>query len=205
MPFCYPPCANSCRSTPTYRLSWLSTTALPTSSRNDSTPVSAIDHHGMPDHEGCRIRAKPDDSGANLLGRSHPPDRLLCDHPLPPLGGASAEPVHHRGFDDPRAHYVHADIRLRIIERGRLGEADHGVFRGTVRGLTREAFDAGARAGVPVPAPVMNATFPANLPLPFIDAIIYSFAFVRLPVSCPQSSRLVLLAYGRHLGDRHPG
>ena len=100
--------------------------------------LAAIDDHGVPDDEGGRVRTQPNDGRSDLLGLSHPADRLLRDHPRPPLGGASAEPVHHRGVDDPRAHGVHADVRLRVIEGRRLRETDDAEFRGAVRGLTCE-------------------------------------------------------------------
>jgi hypothetical protein len=51
-------------------------------------------------------------------------------------------------LDDPRADRVHADIRSRVIERRRLGQADDAEFRGAVSSLTGEAFDAGSRGGV---------------------------------------------------------
>jgi hypothetical protein len=45
-------------------------------------------------------------------------------------------------------HRVDADVRLRVIECRRLGETDHTEFRGAVRGLTCNPFDAGTRGGV---------------------------------------------------------
>ena len=59
--------------------------------------------------------------------------------------GAPAEAVHHRGFDDPGAHGVDAEVQRRVVEGRRLGEADDAEFRGAVRGLTGDAFDPGAR------------------------------------------------------------
>ena len=50
--------------------------------------LAAIDHQGVPDDEGGRLRTQPDDGRGNLLGPAHPSDRLLRDHPLAALGGA---------------------------------------------------------------------------------------------------------------------
>jgi len=107
--------------------------------------LAAIDDQGVPDDEGGRIRAQPDDGRSDLLGLPHPANRLLRDYPLASLGGAPAEAVHHRGFDDPGAHGVDAEVRRRIVEGRRLGKADDAEFRGAVRGLTGDAFDPGAR------------------------------------------------------------
>ena len=107
--------------------------------------LAAIDHQGVPDDEGGRLRTQPDDGRGNLLGPAHPPDRLPRDHPLASLGGAPAEAVHHRGFDDPGAHGVDAEVQRRVVEGRRLGKADDAEFRGAVRGLTGDAFDPGAR------------------------------------------------------------
>src|SRR3954462_10471144 len=57
----------------------------------------------MPDGERRTFRAEPQHRGGDFLGRAHPADRFLGDHPLPPFGGAARKPVHHRSFDDPRA------------------------------------------------------------------------------------------------------
>jgi hypothetical protein len=51
--------------------------------------LATIDDHGVPDHEGGRVRTQPDDGRGDLLGLSHPADRLLRDHPFPPLGSAA--------------------------------------------------------------------------------------------------------------------
>src|SRR5918993_3634861 len=110
--------------------------------------LPAVDNHGVPDDEGRRVRAQPNDGRGDLLGLAHPPDRLLRDHPRPPLGGASAEAVHHRGLDDPGTHRVHAEVRRGIIERGRFREADHAELRRRIGGLSSDPFDARARRRV---------------------------------------------------------
>ena len=46
--------------------------------------LPAVDDHGVPDDGGGRVRAQPD-GGGDLLGPSHPPDRLLCDDALTPF------------------------------------------------------------------------------------------------------------------------
>ena len=107
--------------------------------------LAAIDDQGVPDDEGGRIRAQPDDGRSDLLGLPHPANRLLRNYPLASLGGAPAEAVHHWGFDDPGTHGVDAEVRRRIVEGRRLGKADDAEFRGAVRGLTGDAFDPGAR------------------------------------------------------------
>src|SRR5688572_5220863 len=43
---------------------------------------------------------------------------------------------------------VDADVGCRVVERRRLGEADHAVFGGDVGGSAGKALDAGARGGV---------------------------------------------------------
>ena len=78
-------------------------------------------------------------------GFAHPSDRLLRDYPLASRGRAPAEAVHHRCVDNPGAHDVHADVRLRVVESRRLREADHAVLRGGVRGAALDADDSCAR------------------------------------------------------------
>src|SRR5437588_7007015 len=97
-----------------------------------------------PTTKAGHVRAQPNDGRGDLLGLAHPPDRLLRDYPLASLGRAPAEAVHHRSLDDPGAHGVHADVRLRVVEGRRLREADDAEFRGAVRGLTCDAFDPSA-------------------------------------------------------------
>jgi hypothetical protein len=42
--------------------------------------LSAVHNHGVAhDERGC-VRAEPDDGRGDLVGRPHPPDRLLSDH-----------------------------------------------------------------------------------------------------------------------------
>jgi hypothetical protein len=97
--------------------------------------LAAIDDHGMPDDEGGRIRTQPYDSRRDLLGLPHPSNRLLRDHSFSPFRGASGEPLHHRGLDDPRAHGIDANVLQGIVEGRRLGQADYAVLGGRVRGL----------------------------------------------------------------------
>src|SRR5438876_10699012 len=93
----------------------------------------------MSDDEGSRVRTQPDDGIGDLFGPAHPSDWLLRDHPPPPLRGAAGEPSHHRGTDVSGADRVDAEVRQRVVEGRRPGEADDAVFRGGVRGA---AFDA---------------------------------------------------------------
>src|SRR5687767_2540505 len=41
---------------------------------------------------------------------------MARDLPLPPLGGALAEAIHHRRVDDPGAHGVDADVLWGVVE-----------------------------------------------------------------------------------------
>ena len=56
------------------------------------------DDHGMPDDESRRVRTEPNDCRRDLLGLSHPADRLLRDAGLRPLNrsiiGVSTMPGH---------------------------------------------------------------------------------------------------------------
>ena len=70
------------------------------------------------------------------------------DHLCAAFGGAAGEALHHRGVDDAGADGVDADVRCRVVERGRLGQADDAVLGGDVGGAAGEALDAGARGGV---------------------------------------------------------
>ena len=38
--------------------------------------LASVDHHGVADHEGGRVRAQPEDGRGDLFGLAHPPDRL---------------------------------------------------------------------------------------------------------------------------------
>src|SRR5438034_4579268 len=102
----------------------------------------------MSDDEGSRVRTEPDDGIGDLFGPAHPSDRLLRDDPRPPRRGAAGEASHHRGIDVPGADGVDADVRRRVVEGRRPGEADHAVFRGGVRGVAFDADDPGTRGGV---------------------------------------------------------
>src|SRR5437867_12771863 len=102
----------------------------------------------MSDDEGSRVRTEPDDGIGDLFGPAHPSDWLLRDHPRPPLRGAAGEASHHRAIDVPGADGVDADVRRRVVEGRRPGEADHAVFRGGVRGVAFDANDPGTRGGV---------------------------------------------------------
>ncbi len=62
--------------------------------------------------------------------------------------GAPAKALHHRRVDNPGAHGIDSDIGLRVVQGGRLAEADRAVFRGDVRSPTCEALDPGTRGGV---------------------------------------------------------
>src|SRR5829696_10257922 len=63
--------------------------------------LAAVGDHRVPDDEGGHVRTQPQDGRGDLLGRSHPADRLLRDHRCAPLWGAPAEPLHHLGVDNP--------------------------------------------------------------------------------------------------------
>ena len=110
--------------------------------------LAAVDDHGVADHEGGRVRAQPDDGRGDLLGLAHPPDRLLRDHLRPPLGRAPGEAAHHRRVDVPGADGVDAEVLRGVVEGGRLGQADHAVLGGGVRGAALDADDPGARGRV---------------------------------------------------------
>jgi hypothetical protein len=56
--------------------------------------------------------------------------------------------LNHDGVDDPGADGVDADVRPRVVQRGGLREANHGVLRSDVRGSAGEADDAGTGGGV---------------------------------------------------------
>jgi len=75
----------------------------------------------------------------------HPSDRLLRDHSFSPFRGTTGEPLHHRGLDDPRAHGSDTDVLRGVVAGRRLGQTDHAMLRGRVRGLTLEAFDPSPR------------------------------------------------------------
>jgi len=110
--------------------------------------LAAVDHHGVADHEGGRVRAQPDDGRCDLLGLAHPLDRLLRDHLRAPFGRAAGEAFHHRRLDVAGADGVDADVLRGVIEGRRLGEAKHAVLRGGVRGAALDADDSCARGGV---------------------------------------------------------
>jgi hypothetical protein len=61
---------------------------------------------------------------------------------------ATGEALHHLGVDDPGTDGVDAHVAVGVVERRRLGQADHAVLGGRVRGLAAEASNAGARGGV---------------------------------------------------------
>ncbi len=110
--------------------------------------MAAVDDHGVADHEGGRVRAQPDDGRGDLLGLAHPPDRLLRDHLRAPFGRAPGEAIHHRRVDVAGADGVDADVLRGVVEGRRLGEADHAVLRGGVRGAALDADDPCARGRV---------------------------------------------------------
>jgi hypothetical protein len=72
--------------------------------------LATIDDQGVSSDEGGRIRTEPENRRGNLFRLTHPPDRLLRDHPIPPLLGAPAEAVHNWRFDNARTYGVHADV-----------------------------------------------------------------------------------------------
>src|SRR3954454_14642745 len=113
--------------------------------------LAAVDHHRGSDDEGSRIRTQPQDGCGDLLRLAGPPDwlhrRSALELSLLPLRSAPAEAIHHRRVDDPGAHDVDADVRLRVLEGRRPGQADHAVLGGDVCGPL-EAFDPGTRGGV---------------------------------------------------------
>src|SRR5256886_14408345 len=110
--------------------------------------LAAVDDHGVPDDEGGRVRAKPDDGRGDLLGLAHPADRLLRDHLRASLGRAPGEATHHRRVDVPGADGVDADVLRGVVEGRRPGDADHAVLRGGIRGVALDADDPGTRGGV---------------------------------------------------------
>src|SRR5438046_4867422 len=65
--------------------------------------LAAVDDQGVPDDEGGRIRAQPDDGRGDLLGLAHPSDRLLRDPFRAPFGWAPGEATHRPGVDVPGA------------------------------------------------------------------------------------------------------
>src|SRR6059058_3740315 len=86
--------------------------------------LAAVDDHGMPDDEGGRIRAQPDDGRGDLLGLAHSADRLLRDHLRASFGRAPGEAAHHRRVDVARADGVDTDVLRGVVEGRRPGEAD---------------------------------------------------------------------------------
>src|SRR2546427_179709 len=65
--------------------------------------LAAVDDHGVADRERCLVRAEPQDGGGDLLGTTHPADRLLGDHRGAAFVSAAGEAAHHLGIDDARA------------------------------------------------------------------------------------------------------
>lgn len=86
----------------------------------------------MPDDEGRRFGTEIEDGCRDLLGPAHPSDRLLSHDPRHPVRGSPGEARHHRRIDDAGAGRVHPDVAGRIVEGGRLGEADHPGTGGSV-------------------------------------------------------------------------
>src|SRR6266576_1736131 len=86
--------------------------------------LAAVDNHGMSHNEGGRVGTKPEHGGSDLFRIPHPPDRLLRDDSRPSLRSAAAEPVHHWCLDDPGADRVDPDVRIGVVQRRNLGEAD---------------------------------------------------------------------------------
>src|SRR5213078_759880 len=78
--------------------------------------LASVDDQGVPDDEGGRIRAEPDDGRGDLLGLAHPADRLLRDYLRAPLGRAAGEAPHHRGVDVPGADGVDAEVLPGVVE-----------------------------------------------------------------------------------------
>src|SRR5437588_7062080 len=129
---------------PTYQAAW----RVHGQRQRSPHHLAAVHDHGVPNDERGRVRTQPDHSRGNLLRLPHPPHGLLRDHYFPPIGRAPGEPLHHRGVDDPGAHSIDTDVRLRVVEGRHPGETDHAVLRSSVSSLTFETFDPAARGGV---------------------------------------------------------
>src|SRR3954466_13297877 len=110
--------------------------------------LAAIDDHGVPDDEAGPGRAEPHDGRGDLLCTTHPADRLLRDYLRAALGRAPGEAAHHRRVDVPGADGVDPDVLGRVVEGGGLGQADHTVLRGGVRGAPLDADDPSTRGRV---------------------------------------------------------
>lgn len=107
-----------------------------------------VDNDGAPDDEASRIRTQPYNRRGDLLGPTRSPHRFLRNHRLPSLSGRTTESIHHRRVDDPRAHGVDTDVRLRVVESRRLGQTNHAVLRGDVGPAPFETSNPSARRGV---------------------------------------------------------
>jgi hypothetical protein len=110
--------------------------------------LAAVHDHGVPNDEGSRIRAQPDDSRGNLLRFAHPAHWLLRYHLRAPFIRAPGEASHHRGIDIARTDGIHADVLCGVVQGGRLGEAYHAVFGSGVGGAALDADDSCARGRV---------------------------------------------------------
>lgn len=101
--------------------------------------LAAIDDHRMAAHEGGPVRAQPENSRGNFLGRSHPTDRLFGDDLGAAFGRAAGEAFHHRRCDVAGTDGIDAEVLRGVIKCRRLGESDHAVLRGGVRGAALDA------------------------------------------------------------------
>src|SRR4051794_27045772 len=89
--------------------------------------------------ERAKVGTHPQNGLRNLLRLAQPADRLQVDRLLDVTAG---EAVHHRGFDVAGKNCVHANVRLRVIERGGFGHADYGVLGSSIGAAPRDAADA---------------------------------------------------------------
>ena len=99
---------------------------------------ASIDRHCMTDHEARGWAAKPYNSRGNLFGLTEAFDRLARQHGSHNFGILILRDFDgHRRVDYSRAYRVYANPQSGIIERGRAGQADHGMF---ARGIGTSSF-----------------------------------------------------------------
>jgi len=110
--------------------------------------LAAVDDHGVPNDEGSRVGAQPDDGLRDLLALAHPSDRLLGNHLGAPFIRAAGEATHHRGVDVAGTDGIDADVLRGVVEGRCLGQSDRAMFRSGVRGAALDADDSCARGRV---------------------------------------------------------
>src|SRR4028118_1272332 len=93
--------------------------------------LSTVNDHGVPNHEGSRVRAQPNNCRSNLLRLAHPSNRLLRNHLRSPFVRAAREATHHGGVNVARTNGVDANVLCGVVEGGPPGESNAALAPGS--------------------------------------------------------------------------